>query len=95
MSITRIDSYHRLRRICKGVDRDDLTRNKLYQVSKRLKSSDSEIFSLVGKVVMASPATMLLYLGWIPFSLYLTLYYTSYNSHDMTDLMADVADDIY
>lgn len=65
------------------------------QVSKRLESSNSEILSLVGKVVMASPGTMLLYLGWIPFSLFLTLYYTSYDSHGMTDLMADVADDIY
>lgn len=43
---------------------------------------------------MASPGTMLLYL-WIPSSLFLILYYTSYDSHDMIDLMADVADDIY
>lgn len=47
MSITNTNSYHRLRNICKGIDRDDLTCNKLYQVSKRSEFSSVNEATLV------------------------------------------------
>lgn len=50
MSVINTNPYHRLRKICKGIDRDDLACNKLYQVSKRSESSRSSELSKIKMV---------------------------------------------